>query len=101
MIVQLMIFPMLFLSGAYFPLNGMPSWMNYIVKINPLTYAVDLFKKIILDYNTMPAILRETMGLNLKVGSRLLTAFDEAILISTFGALMILLAMWSFSNAEQ
>src|SRR5699024_4517257 len=47
MIVQILIFPMLFLSGALFPLNGMPAWMNVLVKINPLTYSVDMFKKII------------------------------------------------------
>ena len=101
MIVQLLVFPMLFLSGAYFPLNGMPTWMNYIVKINPLTYAVDMFKKIILEYDKMPEILQESMGLNLTIGSHLLSVIDEALLISAFGAVMIVLAMWSFSTTEQ
>lgn len=101
MIINLLIFPMLFLSGAYFPLTGLPVWMNYIVKINPLTYAVDLFKKIILEYHKMPEILREAMGLNLKLGNRLLTIADEAMLIGGIGAVMIVLAMWSFTRAEQ
>src|SRR5699024_3281379 len=44
MVIQILLFPMLFLSGAFFPLSGMPAWMNIIVKINPLTYSVDMFK---------------------------------------------------------
>lgn len=101
MIVQLIVFPMLFLSGAYFPLKGIPVWMDFIVKINPLTYAVDLFKKIILEYNTMPIVLRESMGLNLRLGSHLVTAYDEVLFIGAFGLVMMLLAMWSFARAEQ
>jgi len=101
MIIQLLVFPMLFLSGAYFPLNGMPGWMNIIVKLNPLTYAVDLFKKIILEYDKMPEVLRQAMGLNLQVGGHLVTAANEAGFIALFGAVMIVLAMWSFSTVEQ
>lgn len=101
MIIQLLVFPMLFLSGAYFPLNGMPGWMNVIVKLNPLTYAVDLFKKIILEYDKMPEMLRQAMGLNLKVGDHLVTMANEVGFIALFGAVMIVLAMWSFSTAEQ
>ncbi|WP_052447412.1 ABC transporter permease [Clostridium polynesiense] len=65
--IQLLIFPMLFLSGALFPLNGIPSWMNFLIKINPMTYAVDMFKKIILQAETMDPVLRQAMGLNLQV----------------------------------
>jgi ABC-2 type transport system permease protein len=101
MIVQLLVFPMLFLSGAYFPLTGMPGWMNVIVKLNPLTYAVDLFKKIILEYNQMPEVLRQAMGLNLRVGDHLVTMTNEVSFIALFGMVMIILAMWSFSTAEQ
>ncbi len=101
MIVQLMVFPMLFLSGAFFPLSGMPGWMNIIVKLNPLTYAVDLFKKIILEYDKMPELLRQSMGLNLKVGDHLVTMANEIGFIAIFGAVMIALAMWSFNTAEQ
>ncbi len=100
-IVQLLVFPMLFLSGAYFPLNGMPGWMNVIVKLNPLTYAVDLFKKIILEYHKMPEMLRQAMGLNLKVGDHLVSMTNEIGFITLFGIIMITLAMWSFITAEQ
>ncbi len=48
LIMQLLIFPMFFLSGAFFPLTAVPLWMTALSKINPLTYGVDAFRQIIL-----------------------------------------------------
>jgi len=40
-IMNLVIMPIFFLSGAFFPLQAMPAWVRYIMYINPLTYGVD------------------------------------------------------------
>jgi len=40
-IMQMAIMPMMFLSGAMFPLSSLPSWLHVLTTINPLTYAVD------------------------------------------------------------
>ena len=40
-IMNLIIFPIFFLSGALFPIQSMPSWLRYIMYIDPLTYGVD------------------------------------------------------------
>ncbi|WP_248962742.1 ABC transporter permease [Sphaerisporangium perillae] len=40
-IMQMAIMPMIFLSGAMFPLSNLPAWLSFLTKINPLTYAVD------------------------------------------------------------
>jgi ABC-2 type transport system permease protein len=40
-VMQMVIMPMIFLSGAIFPLGGLPGWLAFLTKINPLTYAVD------------------------------------------------------------
>ena len=41
LIVNFLIMPIFFLSGALFPLVGLPKIVDFIVKINPLTYGVD------------------------------------------------------------
>ena len=33
--------PIFFLSGALFPLQNTPAWMQAIASLNPLTYGVD------------------------------------------------------------
>jgi ABC-2 type transport system permease protein len=40
-IMNLIIFPIFLLSGALFPIQFMPSWLRYIMYIDPLTYGVD------------------------------------------------------------
>ncbi len=40
-IMNLIVFPIFFLSGALFPIQSMPSWLRYIMYINPLTYGID------------------------------------------------------------
>jgi ABC-2 type transport system permease protein len=40
-LMQVVILPMMFLSGAFFPLSGLPIWLNVFTRFNPLTYVVD------------------------------------------------------------
>lgn len=41
MIMAVLMLPIIFLSGAIYPVSAMPSWMKILAYINPLTYAVD------------------------------------------------------------
>jgi len=100
MVVQILIFPMLFLSGAFFPITGLPAWMNFLVTINPLTYSVDMFKKIILEADKLDPILKQAMGLNLTVLEHQVTVFDEILFISICGIIFITLATIKFSRSN-
>lgn len=39
-LMQMILMPLMFLSGSLYPLSGLPGWLNFLVKINPITYAV-------------------------------------------------------------
>jgi ABC-2 type transport system permease protein len=41
LISSFLIFPMFFLSGALFPIENLPGWLDPFVLVNPATYAVD------------------------------------------------------------
>jgi len=41
LVMNFMIMPLFFLSGALFPVGNLPSFMGAIVRINPLSYGVD------------------------------------------------------------
>ncbi len=42
MVVTMLMLPMTFLSGAFYPpVKTMPNWMQWLAEVNPLTYAVD------------------------------------------------------------
>ncbi len=48
--MQMAIMPMMFLSGAMFPLAGLPSWLHVLTTINPLTYAVDPMRQAVFGH---------------------------------------------------
>jgi ABC-2 type transport system permease protein len=49
------VFPLFFLSGALFPVdNKLPLWLQSMVKLNPLTYAVDGVRGALLNVNSFP-----------------------------------------------
>ncbi len=39
-LTQLFVLPLFFLSGALYPLNGLPTWLTVLTRIDPLTYIV-------------------------------------------------------------
>jgi ABC-2 type transport system permease protein len=49
-ITQLVITPMMFLSGSLFPLSGLPGWLHVATRLNPLTYAVDPMRRVVFDH---------------------------------------------------
>jgi ABC-2 type transport system permease protein len=40
-LTQLFVLPLFFLSGALYPLNGLPAWLTVLTRLDPLTYIVD------------------------------------------------------------
>jgi ABC-2 type transport system permease protein len=45
---QFIVFPLYFLSGALYPLNNVPSWLRVIAEINPMSYAVDAMRDMLI-----------------------------------------------------
>ena len=41
LLMNLVLFPFLFFSGAFFPLAELPAWLELLGRVNPLSYAVD------------------------------------------------------------
>jgi len=53
-ISNFVIMPMFFLSGAMFPIDNLPPWINIAVSLNPLTYGVDLLRRVTLGIKVFP-----------------------------------------------
>ena len=43
-VMNFLVLPLWLLSGAFFPLRGLPLWMTALTRIDPLTYAVDALR---------------------------------------------------------
>lgn len=100
MVVQVVLYPLFFLSGAFFPLNGIPKWMEIIVKVNPMTYVVDFVKRIVLDVDKLNPVLKQAMGMNLEVLNHQVTTIDELILLLVLGLIFTVVTTMSFNRVE-
>src|SRR6266536_3043544 len=49
MVMGLVVNPRLFLSGAIFPLNGLPTWLAVVTRLNPATYGIDPIRRVMLE----------------------------------------------------
>ncbi|PIR86828.1 MAG: ABC transporter [Candidatus Harrisonbacteria bacterium CG10_big_fil_rev_8_21_14_0_10_49_15] len=89
LVMQVLIFPMFFISGAFFPLTAVPSWMRALSYINPLTYGVDAMRQILLGDQVASNILN---GLSLHAIS------VNALFLVAFSSVMVSAAVWAFNK---
>ena len=92
-VMQMLMFPMMFLSGVFFPVEGLPSWMNVLVKINPATYGIAPIRQAVLG--SAP-----DSPFNISVLGHTMSIWDNVIVMAVFGIVMTLLAIWSFGSQE-
>ena len=59
MLMMTLMFPMMFLSGVFFPIQQMPWYMQYISRVLPLTYASQALRKVMVLGAGIPAISTE------------------------------------------
>ena len=92
-VMQMLLFPMVFLSGVFFPVEGLPWWMSVLVKVNPATYGVASIRQVVLGASASSTFEINVLGHTMSI-------WDNVAVMSAFGVVMILLAMWSFGNQE-
>ena len=86
-IMTVLAMPMFFLSGAFFPLEGVPGWINILMRINPMAYAVDGLRNIM--YRGTEMITMTNFNLSFDIG-----------VIAVFGFVITMLAVIAFNIKE-
>jgi len=81
LIMNFVIFPLFFLSGALFPLENLPVWIRYISYLDPLTYGVDGLRGALIGVSSFSVL------------------FNLAVLMG-FSAVMIFLGAYFFEKSE-
>jgi ABC-2 type transport system permease protein len=91
MMMNFLLMPMFFLSGAFFPLRGVPPWMAWLATIDPVTYGVDSLRQVVLKrsvpVDVLSALTIHPLATNVVVMALLSVAF-------------IIPAVWQFGRQE-
>jgi ABC-2 type transport system permease protein len=66
-------FPVFFLSGAFYPVESLPDWLRSVVLVNPMTYAVDGLRAVMIK------------------GTSILNVIPDVVIVGIFAVLTQLL----------
>ncbi len=75
-IFPFLMFPMMFSSGAFTPVNNLPWFLEIIKSINPLYYGVDLIRNVLFaGTDSLPHVVSNSFGYDLLIFSALGVVF--------------------------
>jgi ABC-2 type transport system permease protein len=99
-VMQMIVMPMFFLSGALYPVSNLPGWLAFLNRLDPLTYAVDPMRRLVFSHLDISAAARRTLDPGVTWWGWHLPALFEAGVIVALGLVMLGIAIWEFSATE-
>ncbi|HTX31205.1 MAG TPA: ABC transporter permease [Solirubrobacteraceae bacterium] len=99
-VMQMIVMPMYFLSGALFPVAGLPVWLAILNRIDPLTYAVDPMRRLVFSHLNISPLARHALAPGVNWWTFHVPALLEAGVIVSLGLVMLGIAIWEFSRTE-
>jgi ABC-2 type transport system permease protein len=97
-LTQMLVMPLFFLSGAMFPLTGLPTWLTVLNRIDPLTYAVDPMRRIVFDHLDLKPAVRARLDPGVTWGGWHVPPLVEACVVLALGLLLLGVAIAEFSR---
>ena len=99
-LVQLVITPLMFLSGALFPLSGLPTWLAVLTHVNPMTYAVEPLRSVVFDHLDVDAATRARFDPGIVWGTWPVPIAVQILITVASCVLLLGLAVWRFRRTE-
>jgi ABC-2 type transport system permease protein len=94
-VMNFLMMPMFFLSGALFPLVGLPGWMTVLTRLNPASYGIDPIRRVLLGSSGFPV---ERFAIN--VFDQTLPVPVESAIVLAFGLVMLAVAVRAFQRRD-
>jgi ABC-2 type transport system permease protein len=99
-VMQMIVMPMFFISGALFPVAGLPRWLAVLNRIDPLTYAVDPMRRLVFGALTISPLAKHALDSGVTWWGWRVPSLLEAAMIAILGLVMTGVAIWEFSGTE-
>ncbi|MGI9184975.1 MAG: ABC transporter permease [Solirubrobacteraceae bacterium] len=99
-VMQMVVMPMFFISGALFPASGLPGWLTVLNRLDPLTYAVDPMRRLVFNHLSISPAARRALDPGVTWWGWHVPALLEAGMILILGLIMLMIAIWEFSTTE-
>jgi ABC-2 type transport system permease protein len=99
-LTQMLVMPLFFLSGAMYPVTGLPTWLTVLNRVDPLTYAIDPMRRVVFDHLTLSGAARERLDPGVTWGGWHVPTLLEAAVVLATGLGLLGLAVAEFSRSD-
>jgi ABC-2 type transport system permease protein len=97
-VMNFLMMPMFFLSGALFPLQGLPNWMTWLTRIDPASYGIDPLRRVVLSDSGLPSSVIN--GFALTIAGHVLPIPLEVGVMLAFGVVLLGVAVVMFQRRD-
>jgi ABC-2 type transport system permease protein len=99
-LTQLFVLPLFFLSGALYPLNGLPAWLTVLTRLDPLTYIVDPMRQAVFDHLSVSPLALNALSPGVTWGGWLVPLGLSLAIVAAMGLAMLGIAIAEFRKTE-
>ena len=99
-LMQMLLLPLSFLSGAMYPLSGLPAWLEIATLLNPITYAVHAIRTTVFAHIDAPAAAIAKLNPPIEWFGFTVPGWMSILLVVVVGLTLLWRAIADFSHIE-
>jgi ABC-2 type transport system permease protein len=99
-LTQMLVLPLFFLSGALYPLNGLPNWLTILTRIDPLTYVVSPMRHAVFSHLNVSFGAQHLLAPGVTWGGWLVPEWLSLAIVASMGLAMMSIGIAEFRKTE-
>jgi ABC-2 type transport system permease protein len=99
-ITQMVVLPLFFLSGALYPLTGLPGWLTVLTRLDPLTYIVDPMRQAVFSHLSVTPAAAAALSPGVTWFGWVVPLGLSVAIVGLMGAAMLAIAIAEFRKTE-
>jgi ABC-2 type transport system permease protein len=99
-VTQMSVMPLFFLSGALYPLNGLPAWLTVLTRIDPLTYIVAPMRAAVFGHLSVSPLAVHALSPGITWFGWVVPLGLSLAMVAVMGAAMLGIAIAQFRKTE-
>ncbi len=99
-LTQMVVMPLFFLSGALYPLGGLPAWLTVLTRIDPLTYIVSPMRHAVFSHLSLNPLATAALSPGITWDGWLVPVGLSLAMVAAMGAAMLAIAIAEFRKTE-